>query len=253
MAKPLWSAYTSFLPFTITSVTTEATNYPSSRLTQVLPHPIIRRWRSTNTSQQNIICDLGSSKSVAGVALFGANFRRYTLAHSADNSSYTPVTGTEPDIGQDGIDGYYKVFMQTAFTNRYLRVKVNAASNNIIYDSASYFTLGAVVIFSTINTWPRDIPVPYDITLQRSYMQSGNDIVPAGPFFIEQEIKTILARTEISSLQTIGLLGEHLPILWYRNAGNDTSAVYLLRYKGGMKYTKGLSMWEASPSFQELV
>lgn len=252
MARPVWAS--SFNSFSITSATSQATNYPATRVAAILPHPVIRRWRSTSTVQQNIICDFGSSKSVAAIALFGANFQNVTVASSPDNVTYTNVTGTGQNLVQDTIDGYYKWYLACSVTARYMRIRIPAIGSNTIYDGASYYTLGSAVFANAVSTWPRDLPTPRDVTLQRSYMQSGNDIAPAGPFFITKEINTVLRNDEISQLQTMGLLGEQTPFLWFSNYSdtNASSQVYLLRYKSGMKYSRFGMHYSANVACQEL-
>ena len=249
MPAPQWSS--SFLGFSTFNPTSEATNYPASRVGQMLPHPLIRRWRSTTTGQQDIFCDFGSAKTVVAVALLGANFANYALRHSADDVSYTGLANETP-VAQDGIDGYYKALFIPAspFTNRYVRLRITASQTT--FDGASYYSLGNIVFLSALNTFPREIPTPINIELKRSYVQANTDIIPAGPFFIAEEIKAVLATNEISQLQSIGLLGEHRPLLWYRNWG-DLSQVYLMRYTGGMRYTRQSLHWEANPSWTEIV
>lgn len=255
MARPMWSS--SFLSPTVTA-TTEASGYPSSRLLQILPHPVIRRWRATSTILHNLVFDFGSTKTVVAIALFGANFPTYTLAHSADNISFTSLSG-ETAVAQDTMDGYYKAFYLVNgggnFSNRYVRLRV--ASGLTTVDGASYYTLGCVLFMSAINNWPRDIPSPVEIELNRSYVQSGNDIAPAGPFYLTRELNTVLAPSEISQLQTIGLLGEHQPFLFTNNWSvtdtNYKNQVYLYRYRGGMRYSRYGQHYLANPSFIQVV
>lgn len=250
MARPVWGS--SFLTYSINSVTSEATNYPSTRLITPLPHPVIRRWRSTSTVQQNIICDFGSSQSVAGVILLGANFQSVTMASSPDNVTYTNLPGTATNIGQDTIDGYYKWFLAAGVNARYMRVRIPPIGSNLIFDGASYYTLGSALFVSSVSVWPRDLPAPRDVTLSRTYLQSGTDILPAGPFYITQEMPTTLAPSEISSIQTMALLNESTPFFFYRNMGN-VSQVYLFRYTGGMSYSRFSQHYTANPKFVELV
>ena len=244
MAKPIYA--TSFVGFTPTA-TTEATDYPDDRVAVISSHPLVRRWRSTVITQTDIVCDMGASTAVVAVAVLGVNVATLQYAHSANNSAYTSLSGVSPS--RDLLDGYYKAYMAMPFTNRYLRIRFPAQTP---VDGAAYFSCGCILIMTTVNTWPRDIPTPEGISLQRNYLSSGNDIMPAGPFFISQEIQTVLALTEVSALQNLMLLGAQTPFLYFRNWG-DTSQVYLYRAATGLQYQRYGVHWTAGITLTELV
>ena len=245
MAKPILA--TSFVSFTPTA-TTEATDYPDDRVAVISSHPLIRRWRSTVITQTDMVCDMGAVTSVVAVAALGLNMTNVQFAHSADNISYTTLSGT-PTPGRDLLDGFRKVYLQRSFSNRYLRLRFPAQTP---VDAATYFSVGCILIMTSLITWPRDIPTPEGISLQRNYLSSGNDIMPAGPFFISQEIQTVLGLTEISTLQNLMLLGAQTPFLYYRG-WNDTSQIYIMRANTGLQYQRFGVHWTAGVQLTELV
>ncbi len=249
MSKPIWAQNGNFQSFVATA-TTSATDYPVSRVQSINNnHPLVRRWRSTVITQTDIICDMGSSKSIVAFAVLGSNAAGLQYAHSPDNSSYTALGGI-PNMTKDGFDGFYKVFIQRSFTNRYFRVRFPAQTP---VTGEPFFSLGTIILMNTINTWPRDIPAPEEIQLNRSYIQSGVDVQAAGPFFITQEIQTTLALTEISQMQSIALMGEQAPFLWFRNwSPPDLSNVYVARYQGGLRYQRYGQHWVCQPRMVSL-
>lgn len=237
-----------FRIFTITSATSEATDYPASRVATLDSHPLIRTWRSTATTQQDLILDAGSILSFEAVTLLNSNFSLVQLAHSADNVSYSDFAGSAFPMNKHLADGYRKLFRAQSISNRYVRVRIPAQTP---IDGAAYFSLGLVLIVQTLNTLPFNPIEPLNQSLDRPYLRSGREVTPVGPFSIEQEWQTLADNANVTQLQNIALLGEHTPVLVFENNGNSQE-VYLMRYVGAMRFARHGLTYGVNPTWQEM-
>jgi hypothetical protein len=244
-----WQWFSRFLSATVLSATSTATNYPKERITTLDAHPYARQWRSTATTQQDIIIDFGSSTSVVALALFNTNFATVRLAHSTDNVTYTNFPPTNGQYTISKHMNYYKLFVAHSFTNRYVRIRIPAQTPT---DGTTFFALGFACFTDTLNTLPQNPEVPVRETFARPYMRVGQDVAAAGAFSTTQELQFVLANASITQLEQIAALGEETPFVVYENEG-DSSAVRLFRYRDGMAFEREGIVQRIHPRLEELV
>ena len=133
---------------TSASATTANADYPAAN---VLTPRIRRPWRSTSiVAEQNLILDLGASVAITAVALQDVNFASCEVL--ADNSA-TPTTSRGTLTTYAGKNGRRRGSLAVAQTVRYVRFKIAAGTPT---DSAAYFNVGYVPVFTATLTLPRD-------------------------------------------------------------------------------------------------
>lgn len=248
MGNQQWTS--AFLSYTPTASPVAAANFPIENIASLAGRPQLRVFRSTVVTQQDIIVDFGSSKSVVATALLNANFASVQLAHSPDNVTYTDYTGSPFTIAiNKPRGGRYHLFVAFSFTKRYVRIRIPAQTP---VDSAAYFSLGLALFSGTLNTLLANPQAPTVESLTRVYLRSGEDITPAGSFMSTQEWQTLLRPGEETQLFDIALLGEHTPFLLFNNQGKSEE-VSLWRYTGGLEARSYSGHMEINPRFREMV
>lgn len=137
--------------------------------------PVAREWRSTTTGASWLQLDLGSSQTVAAIAITGCNFTSCTV--QADNSA-TPTTGRGTLVAgldrQDRRKGML-VFAAPAAV-RYLRFTIAAGTPA---DGAAFWRGGTAYVFGASLSLPRDAlyggsGVDWITPQQRTDLGNGN-------------------------------------------------------------------------------
>ena len=151
MAKQI--LFVDTLVSTVTSVSTENTNYPKENL--LVPESPFEPWKTTvNNSDQYAIFDFGAPTTITGVAVFNPNYTNY-LVQGSDSSTFAtvPVDSGTITMIQDPDRLRYNNYQNpqsygTPFAHRYLRIYIPAQATT---DSTSIFKTGGVS-FSTGDT-----------------------------------------------------------------------------------------------------
>ena len=242
-----------FRNFTVISASSEAADFPRARIAdRIRPN---RAWRSTDTSQQDLVLDLGASVSFAAVALHHANFATVELEHSDDAVAYTPFDGSPFAVAQDLKDGYRKLFVATEHTARYIRVRIPAQAPT---DGAGYFFVGTIFVAESLSTFPdsADPRVPVQVSLERPELAqeiAGRvEVTPAGDFYTEHVWRGFAPEADLTDWQRIGVAGSDTPILAFWNRG-ASEEVYFLRYRGGIRFEHGGVNSEVNLVFRQVV
>jgi hypothetical protein len=245
-----------YLPASVTA-TSETAGYEDDYLASIVAHPVTRHWRSTVTTQTDIVVDLGSSKSVAAVALLGANFTSVQLAHDADNvDPYTDVTGSPFTITRRLPGGYYNRLVNVSWTNRYLRVRIPTQTPT---GGESYFKLGAVLLLSSALTTLVRVATPgMGLTLLDPQTESGSDMAPSGPLSVQHEWRQLYQASEMTPFWNFGIARRHTPVLWYDDAGGTFEKIWLSRFIDSVSMrvehgNAGTVRYEVNPRMKELV
>ena len=229
MSHPQWTS--SFLTGTVTATPAVNASYPAQRIITLDQHPIIRAARSTSTAQQDYEIDFGAVKSVVAVAVLGTNFRLVNLAHAASvGGSYTDL-GTF-SVPQNRWTKRYNLFLLKEFNNRVLRVRIPSQT---MTDGAAYSSLGFVWATDALQTLARSPRENREITVNRAYLESGDEVTPAGPLHLLEEWQLRILDTGVADMQTIAALGRDTPVLFFDN-NDDPAAVRIWRFQDSLSF-----------------
>ena len=135
--------YTSRIIPVTASASTAAVGFPAlNALLQAISLP----WQSTNTTQSDLIIDLGAAFTVRGIGVQDINAAGITIASSPDNVTYTDrVT---PTIVADRF-GRGRVIGAVNLSARYWRIRIAAGTPT---DALAYWRIGAVYVFGAVAT-----------------------------------------------------------------------------------------------------
>lgn len=136
--------YTSRIMPTTASATSAASGYPA---TNALLQSIGVPWRAANATQNDLIIDLGSAQTVAGIGLTDINALSPVIASSADNVTYTDRA--TPTFTADRFGRVRGVAPVASISARYWRIRFPAGTPT---DGAAYFKAGAVYVFGAVAT-----------------------------------------------------------------------------------------------------
>lgn len=215
-----------------------------------LGNPRIRKsWRSTDTTQQQIIIDLGADVTVASLWLQHCNAASVALETKTAAGAYV-AAGTL--TLQQEPHGRRKGWAAVPGTYRYLRLTIAAG---VPADGAAYWEVGAIYVFGTSTTlargpeWPLQINPQYPQVL--TSLPNGRPVrADAGPIYalISMEFRPLASEDAALLLRqaraaTVGLSLDLTPRPWdawpvthvqgnaqirAENAKNDLIAVELV-------------------------
>lgn len=240
---------TSRLTFTATATSSKA-GFPASNLNVIGAHPLTYSWRSNNqVTQHDIICDLGSSKSVASVAVLNVNVSTLQIAHSTDNISYTSFTGSPYTIVQEPYGTYRKRRVIQAVTARYIRVRITAQTP---VDGAAYFECGCIWITDAVTTFPYGPRSGARTTLRREALRAGRDVADLGPWFTTDEWEMTTPTAQHATYAQFARISQGTPILIYKS---DLSAddLGIFRLADSVTFDRGAKIENVNPRLEELV
>jgi hypothetical protein len=229
---------------TITA-TSEATNYPASRMALTTP-PYVRGWRSTGTSSQTLTVTFGSSNALVGCVIYDANF----TAVSINGSDYTIQKDPWDSLGSSR----YKIWIPLSVTASSRSVVIPSQSTT---DGAGYFKLGKVHFFTVITELQQNPRPEMGITLIDPQMttESENGSVfeslPAGPAFIREEWSWLGQHSYATELFTVAGIGAHQPFLLYHDLDNDYETYYMQRL-GGVQIQRGNATHDIAMTLRQI-
>lgn len=236
-----------YLDYSISSQTSEESNYPASNI-EIRTTPQ-RHWRSTATTEQDIVIDLGATQTSLTVYLDWVNFDTVQYAESSSSGGpWTTLQLSGSDnrtVEEDPVHGVYRrIDDLTLTTKRYLRIRIPAGSET---GSDTYYRIGTFVICTSITeldteTW---VEYPFEVSLPDSHVI--NTEFPGGKvetlqigqlqpmvlsLRIQTESQTNIKGTKVSELS--GFLRDPAQILLLdMNLGQSWQA-WLCRAVGGM-------------------
>jgi hypothetical protein len=237
------------LSFTATA-TSSKTDFPASNLNVVGAHPLIYSWRSNNqVTQQDLICDLGSSKSLASVAVLHVNASSIQIAFSTDNVSYTNFTGSPFTVIQEPYGVYRKRRIIQTVTARYVRVRIPAQTP---VDGAAYFEVGLIWITDALTTFPYGPKTGARTTLRRDSLRTGHDVAALGPWFGSEEWEMTVPIAQHSTYAQFARNGPDTPILIYKSdLSGDELGIY--RFADVVTFERQAKIENVNPRLEELV
>lgn len=126
----------------IQSVSSEATNWPAINLLDTRA-PLFP-WRTTATTAQNVVINIGTGKTYGFLALINANFAVCEVALDT-GTDFSPASFPTVTL-EVGLDNYSErrargYELPAPRTEQYVRISIPAQTPT---DGASYFSLGAV-------------------------------------------------------------------------------------------------------------
>ena len=233
----------------VISATSAASGYPVARVGVLDNHPLIRTWRSTSTIEQDIYLDLGGLRTVAAVAVLNTNSPALHLAWSSDGVSYTFFPGSPYAVARD-VDGFRKFMLVHVGVLRYVLVRCPPLPPVVL--GSPFFEIGQVVIAEALNTFPTN-PMPDLVeTVGRPYLRSGKEIAPVGLNRLTSEMQMMMPLSQSDQWRQLALLGQHTPILKYKNAGRSEQ-VELGRFRNDLQARIGGTTYSVNPVFEEMV
>lgn len=219
----------SFLDFTVNSQDSQNASYPVSRITD-RNHPL-RAWRPTSmASDQRVLVDLGSSKSIVGVGIPNINVAQVKIAigsvasisDAGYDSSETLYTATQCPVTLRG-----RVWAPKTGTGRYVRFKLPQSQTPFLGES--YYALGPVYILSAITELPRAPGAEYEHWMLRDYDENPFGAVATSPRRIALGFDVNISAAELAIWTTFqGLVTRDTLFLVYMNGAGGDSGVYVM-------------------------
>lgn len=157
--------YTNRIIPTTATATSAASGYAA---TNVLLQALGAPWRSTATTQQNVVIDLGSAQTPRGIGVQDTNATSIVIASSPDNITYTDratldLTNVDRFNRRRGCAG-----VNTAA--RYWRLRIASATPP---DGLAYWRIGAVYVFGAVT----DIVAPqYGLTVRSNHAETRQQL-----------------------------------------------------------------------------
>jgi hypothetical protein len=179
--------FSSYLAITTATASSAATGYPA---TAAMVPGVLRGWRSTAGGTQWLQLDLGSSVSIAAVALqaimLGSGLAP-TIAVTADNST-TPTTARGTMVVGTDRNARAKASLEAAspFTARYVRFTFTGAGS--AYGVGSAFAFGSVVPLPCDPLYGGSSIVMLDPQVRADLPNGTTEVYAAGPSLAELEL-----------------------------------------------------------------
>jgi hypothetical protein len=235
-----WIYSVSFLPFTISAVTSEKAGYEAAKLPIYDEHSYVRSWRSDDqVTEQTIRCTFASAQTLAGIGLFHLNGPVLQLKKSTNNgSSYTDLitgSGSFSDYTAQKHLAYYRYSRPLSGATGVTDVQIVVKAQTPI-DGAAYLELGSVVFAGSLTSFPRPPRRGMVETLMRMYDDSGLTKRQAGPWRSEMEWQLLLRdQTQLDAWRAIALQGEDALFLVAKENA-ETPQAYLMRYDSPLQF-----------------
>lgn len=229
---------TDFITDVTVAASTEAANFPASRLV-TLSRPFVRPWRSTVATDTTVTVTLGTATEVALILLYHANFTSVT------------VEGTPHTIGKHPRDQRYKLAIVR--TGSLSSINITIPTQTPV-DGASYFQLGRVFAFSAYTELPLNPSAEMPVTLHDpQYTNEGPGVFesqPAGPLYYTEELSGIwFQSTEETVMHALNVRG-HEYVGYYANMGR-TYECDIRQRRGDESWQIGTTLLTGSPTFQQ--
>lgn len=238
--------------YTATATSSQG-NFPASNLNVIGFHPLLYSWRSNNqTTQQDLICDLGVSRSVAAVAMLNLNVAHVELSYSTNGSTYASFLGDPGggfNVARNPFGKYANRMVIQTVTARYIRLRI---PSQLTTNGATSFEVGMIWIANLLYSFPRGPQVGLRQTPKRNYIRAGNGVADIGPWYSEEEWRMTMKKTETSLYASFALAGSETPQLIYKNAGN-TAEVGIFRLRDAVTFERNGATVVANPVLEEMV
>jgi hypothetical protein len=157
--------YTSRIIPTTATATSAASGYAA---TNVLLQALGLPWRSTATTQQDVIIDLGSAQTPRGIGVQDTNATSIVIASSPDNTAYTD----RATLSLTNVDRFNRRRGCAAVNTsaRYWRLRIASATPP---DGLAYWRIGAVYVFGAVT----DIVSPqYGFSVRSNHNESRESL-----------------------------------------------------------------------------
>jgi hypothetical protein len=249
---------TSFRLYIVTSVTSQAADYPAENLRTLL-YPL-RTWRSTALGTQDIILDLGAPVILTAYMLGTANFPLVTVAISSSPTFASDVTTrfNAVSVPSDARVGRRKVYLDDAgngLAKQYVRIRPSGTPDG----GATYYELGVIALPDPVVQMTEG-PYPYRYTRKQAasrvaFRDGGEDVAERGRVHLEMVLaaedwrQSAAVQGELSTLLDAGMVG---PILLYENQG-DASKVYVCRRVEPASFSEQLTSMALSIPLREAI
>lgn len=130
----------SFLTLSVSSASSEATSFPKENIIdRTSPQ---RAWRTTVTTDSNIVIDLGSNQTALTVYLDNCNFTTVKYQESASSGGSWADVGSNLTISKDPMQGIYRRIDNLTLTSkRYLRIWIPSQTP---VNGESYLQIGTL-------------------------------------------------------------------------------------------------------------
>jgi hypothetical protein len=209
-------------PTTITA-SSEASGFPGSNLLDV--HKPGAEWRSTATTEQNIVFDTGTVGCVVTAVFLGdVNFTSVTIQGNATDSWGSPSFSQAFTVSKDNVVQRYKAFAAlTGFAYRYLRLLVPAQSPT---DSEAFFRIGTAIPAS----WAGEMEINPEYG---GYAYSGQKLSKTEEIAGSVKTRVMSLKKQFGcEMSIVGNL-EHVSNFWSKYNAEDPGAAFIL-YENGL-------------------
>jgi len=157
-----------FLNVTVQSVSSEASPFAKENMIdRTSPQ---KHWRTSATTEQNVVIDLGADMSAVSVYLDWVNFTTVKYQDSASaGGPWADVTGNL-SVEKDPMHGVYRRRDELTLTSkRYLRILIPAQTPA---DGAAYFRIGTLAFPTSVTELDAETTVeyPFEVTLPESHI-----------------------------------------------------------------------------------
>lgn len=218
-----------FKSYSVSSITSEETSYPSSELSGYAS--LRKHWRSTSTSEQTIVLDLLSAFNIPCIFLDHCNFTSATIEVNGSNSWGSPQDSQAVIINEDKtVERYKKWHEPNSSSDRYVRIIIPSQTPT---DGASYFRISRIIIPQTVFTPIHNISWDYPSGANKpkninEFMSGGFEIIRLGSDLLWQgDIQWGYYPTDsLDDLRTLSARLEDDLALYYENITSDTSKAY---------------------------
>lgn len=161
--------YTSRIIPTTATATSAATGYAATNvLLQALGVP----WRSTATTQQDVVIDLGSAQTPRGIGVQDTNATSIVIASSADNITYTDRVTL--DLTNVSRFGRRRGCAGVNTSARYWRLRIASATPP---DGLAFWRIGAVYVFGAVAT---TLNPEYGLNIETRHAENRESLANGG-------------------------------------------------------------------------
>ena len=232
------------------TATSSKTDYPITNINIVGSHPLGYSWKSNNVvTNTTIDIDLGSTKTVVGVAILKTNALSQSITYSTNGTDYTHFTGSPFTITKELLGPYYKLMIDQQVSCRYIRIFLPTQTP---ITGEAFFEIGMVWVAAAFHVFPYQFIEGMRQTPKRDYIQAGQDVSPIGMWYSEEDWNSITTNSETDTYSRVALYGLDTPFLVYKNLG-DLADVGIFRLRDAVTFTRESTIMRVNPNLRELV
>lgn len=237
---------------TAVSATSEEASFPKERLTSLLR--LDRPWRSTDTTEQKIVIDMGSGLGAGTIILYRTNFTSFSLGHDTlSGGPFVAIAGSPFSVALDLKDGRYKRLVEIGSAiDRYLEITI---PNQGTTDNNDFFQLGAILVTTTMTEIAANPQNPTDEEriqhALRAPIGADEEIAEVGLPLLQEKWQLQLGlQSEVNEWRTLRNLGADAPVVWWFN--RSTNDVYVMRWIGGIAIKDSDFVSEVSATWRQV-